>query len=46
MKNIFLIIALSMLISCSWFNHDERIEIENPKPGTEIDIKSILQAQK
>lgn len=37
---------LIFLTGCFWFNHDERIEIDNPKPGTEIDIKTIPEVKK
>jgi hypothetical protein len=40
------ITILSFLAGCSWFNHDEKIDVENPKPGTEIDIKSIPEIKK
>lgn len=37
------ILSLFLLASCSWFRQDEEVDIKNPKPGMEIDIKQETQ---
>lgn len=36
---ILIILIFPFLAGCTWFSKAEKIEIENPKPGTILEIK-------
>lgn len=35
-----------LMFSCSLFNHPEEIDIKNPKPGFEFDVKELNEGKR